>query len=117
MPGPHVTAGLDIPALLKELTLEEKAQLVDGSDFWHTQPVERLGIPAIMLSDGPHGLRKQQGEGTISASSTASPPPASRPPPASPPAGTPPCSPAWGRRSAASAGPSGSRSSWVRAST
>ena len=49
---------LDIPALLAQLTLEEKASLLDGSDMWHTQPVERLGIPAIMVADGPHGLRK-----------------------------------------------------------
>ncbi len=53
---------LDIPALLRELTLEEKASLLDGSDFWHTEPVERLGIPAIMVTDGPHGLRKQATE-------------------------------------------------------
>jgi beta-glucosidase len=33
-----------------------------GSDFWHTAPVARLGIPAIMVSDGPHGLRKQPDE-------------------------------------------------------
>ncbi|MEZ0164255.1 glycoside hydrolase family 3 C-terminal domain-containing protein [Kineococcus sp. LSe6-4] len=45
--------------LLAELTLEEKAALLDGSDFWHTEPVERLGIPALMVTDGPHGLRKQ----------------------------------------------------------
>ena len=45
--------------LLGELTLEEKASLCLGSDFWHTAPVDRLGIPAIMVSDGPHGLRKQ----------------------------------------------------------
>jgi beta-glucosidase len=48
--------------LLAELTLEEKASLCLGSDFWHTAPVERLGIPAIMVSDGPHGLRKQPDE-------------------------------------------------------
>ncbi|MEU6284782.1 glycoside hydrolase family 3 C-terminal domain-containing protein [Streptomyces sp. NPDC047028] len=54
---------LDVPALLGELTLEEKAGLLDGSDFWRTQPVERLGIPSVMLSDGPHGLRKQPESG------------------------------------------------------
>ena len=48
-----------IPELLAQLTLEEKCSLLSGSDFWHTQPVERLGIPALMVSDGPHGLRKQ----------------------------------------------------------
>ncbi|TDQ54182.1 glycoside hydrolase family 3 C-terminal domain-containing protein [Actinorugispora endophytica] len=55
--------GFDVPALLQELTLEEKAGLLDGSDFWHTQPVERLGIPAVMVTDGPHGLRKQPAQG------------------------------------------------------
>jgi beta-glucosidase len=44
---------------LSELTLEEKASVCLGSDFWHTAPVERLGIPRIMVSDGPHGLRTQ----------------------------------------------------------
>ena len=56
----------DTPAsvaeLLAQLTLEEKAALTLGSDFWHTAGVERLGIPAIMVSDGPHGLRKQPEE-------------------------------------------------------
>ena len=53
---------LDVPALLSTLTLEEKAALLDGADFWRTQPVERLGIPGVMVTDGPHGLRKQAGE-------------------------------------------------------
>jgi len=43
------------------LTLEEKAGLCSGNDFWWTKSIERLGIPAIMMTDGPHGLRKQAG--------------------------------------------------------
>ena len=54
---------LDIDHLLTELTLEEKASLTSGSSFSYTAPVERLGIPKIMVSDGPHGLRAQPGEG------------------------------------------------------
>ena len=49
----------DLDAVLAELTLEEKASLCLGSDFWHTAAVERLGIGEIMVSDGPHGLRAQ----------------------------------------------------------
>ena len=52
-------AAKDFINRLSELTLEEKASLCLGSDFWHTAPVERLGIPPIMVSDGPHGLRAQ----------------------------------------------------------
>ena len=54
---------MDIKALVSELTLEEKASLCSGADFWHTKAVQRLGIPATMVSDGPHGLRKQAEEG------------------------------------------------------
>lgn len=50
---------LDISKLLQDLTLEEKAGLCSGLDFWHTKAVERLDIPSAMVSDGPHGLRKQ----------------------------------------------------------
>jgi beta-glucosidase len=57
-----VTTHSTASSLLAELTLEEKASLCLGSDFWHTAPVERLSIPAIMVSDGPHGLRKQPDE-------------------------------------------------------
>lgn len=48
-----------IKELVSKMTLEEKAAMCSGADFWHTEAVERLGIPASMVSDGPHGLRKQ----------------------------------------------------------
>jgi beta-glucosidase len=48
--------------LIAKMTLEEKAGLCSGADFWHTKAVERLGIPSSMVSDGPHGLRKQADE-------------------------------------------------------
>ena len=48
-----------IKGIVAKMTLEEKAGLCSGLDFWHTKGVERLGIPSEMLSDGPHGLRKQ----------------------------------------------------------
>ncbi|WP_105614733.1 glycoside hydrolase family 3 C-terminal domain-containing protein [Vallitalea okinawensis] len=51
-----------IEQLIAELTLEEKASLCSGQDFWTTQPIERLGIPSVMVTDGPHGLRKQAGD-------------------------------------------------------
>ncbi len=48
-----------IRQLIAQMTLEEKAGLLSGEDFWHTKGVERLGVPKSMVSDGPHGLRKQ----------------------------------------------------------
>jgi beta-glucosidase len=58
-----VTAPSNVSSLLGRLTLEEKASLCLGSDFWHTARVERLGIPAVMVSDGPHGMRAQPEKG------------------------------------------------------
>jgi beta-glucosidase len=49
-------------ALISALTLEEKASLCSGLDFWHTKSIERLGIPSLMMADGPHGLRKETGD-------------------------------------------------------
>ncbi|GAB3285847.1 glycoside hydrolase family 3 C-terminal domain-containing protein [Kineosporia babensis] len=45
--------------LIAQLTLEEKASLVSGAAFWNTRAVDRLGIPSIVLTDGPHGVRMQ----------------------------------------------------------
>lgn len=50
---------MDIKEIVRQMTLEEKVSLLSGLDFWHTKPIERLGIPSVMVSDGPHGLRKQ----------------------------------------------------------
>lgn len=54
------TEGSSTAAIIAGLTLEEKASLTSGADFWTTKAVDRVGIPAIMMTDGPHGLRKQQ---------------------------------------------------------
>ena len=49
----------NLKELISQMTLEEKAGMCSGLDFWHLKGVERLGIPSLMVSDGPHGLRKQ----------------------------------------------------------
>lgn len=48
--------------LVTQMTLEEKASLCSGKNFWETKAVERLGVQSFMVTDGPHGLRKQAGE-------------------------------------------------------
>ena len=46
-------------ALVAQMTLAEKVDFCSGKDFWHLPELERLQIPSIMVTDGPHGLRKQ----------------------------------------------------------
>lgn len=51
--------------LLEKLTLEEKAELCTGKDFWHLNGVERFGIPSVTLTDGPHGLSLRKPDGDL----------------------------------------------------
>ena len=48
----------DIPTLLRQMTLAEKAALVTGASAWTTTPIERLELPELLLTDGPHGVRR-----------------------------------------------------------
>ena len=52
---------MNIKKMIQDMTLEEKASLCSGADFWHTEAVDRVGLKSIMVSDGPYGLRKQEG--------------------------------------------------------
>ncbi len=52
---------MDAKEMIAKMTLEEKASILSGSDFWHTHGVERLDLPEFMMCDGPNGLRKQEG--------------------------------------------------------
>ena len=49
--------------IIKQMTLEEKCYLFSGKDFWQSRSIERPGVPNMTLSDGPHGIRKQEGAG------------------------------------------------------
>lgn len=50
---------MDHREILGKLTPEGKASLLSGRDFWSTRPLEEYGIPSVVFSDGPHGVRRQ----------------------------------------------------------
>lgn len=79
MTTPTTDLSVEIERLLGELTVAEKVRLLEGSESWRTHEVERLGIPALFLTDGPHGVRRvREVEGAFGVSnnmpSTAFPP-------------------------------------------
>lgn len=47
------------PEIVEKMSLEQKAKFVSGYDYWHLEEAKELGLPKIMVTDGPHGLRKQ----------------------------------------------------------
>ncbi len=49
-------------SIIDKLTLAEKVELLSGANFWNTKSIPRVGLPSIMLTDGPHGVRKQGGK-------------------------------------------------------
>ncbi len=64
---------METETILRELTVEEKAALVSGTDFMYTNPIPRLSVPSLRMSDGPHGLRIQRegGDNGVSESDPA----------------------------------------------
>ena len=54
---------MDLKKIVEKLSLEQKAHLLSGKDFWSTYSIAKAGIPSVTLSDGPHGVRKQEGAG------------------------------------------------------
>ena len=68
MSNSEVSAGLaakhnEAAALVAQMTLAEKAACASGRNFWYLEGCERLGLEPVMVTDGPHGLRKQDTQG------------------------------------------------------
>ena len=47
------------PEIIEKMSLKQKADFASGYDYWHLESAQDLGLPKIMITDGPHGLRKQ----------------------------------------------------------
>ncbi len=62
-----------IEELLQKMSLNEKISLLSGKDNWHTVPVERIGIPSLVMTDGPHGVRAPEGENRPAVPATSFP--------------------------------------------
>lgn len=56
---------MDIRKQISEMSLKEKIAFCTGADMWHTKEMPQHGITSIMMSDGPHGLRCQKGDGDM----------------------------------------------------
>ena len=61
-----------IQSIIAQMTLEEKAALCTGATAWSTTPVERLGVPQLFVSDGPHGVRRVADPNSMTIDSLAS---------------------------------------------
>ncbi len=51
------------PEIIEKMSLKQKADFASGYDYWHLESAQDLGLPKIMITDGPHGLRKQNPNG------------------------------------------------------